>query len=98
MRKFLYSVMVLFCVLGGLVLQIRNPASVTIDLYLARWTLPLSLLLVMTLALGALLGVIAMLPGRWRIGRRLHGVERELRQQARAAPPAVRSSEPADGA
>ncbi len=98
MRKFLYSVIVLICLLSGLVLQLRNPSPVTLDLYFGRWTLPLSLLLVLSLALGALLGVLAMLPGRWRLGRRLHGVERELRQQARAAPPAVRPSEPADGA
>lgn len=98
MRNFLYSVIVVLCLLTGLALHLRNQAPVTLDLYLASWTLPLSLLLVLVLALGALLGALAMVPGRWRLGRRLHGVERELRQQARATPVATRAPEPPDGA
>jgi len=97
-RNFLYSVIVLLCLVTGLALHLRNQTPVTLDLYLAAWTLPLSLLLVLVLTLGALLGALAMLPGRWRLGRRLHGVERELRQQARGTPATTRAPEPPDGA
>jgi putative membrane protein len=72
----------LLIVLVGLVLHTRNSQPVTLDLYFLKVTQPLSLLLAVTVALGALLGIVAAIPrllsGR-RVNRRLR---RELKQQA----------------
>ena len=98
MRRFLNSVVaVLFAVLG-LALNARNHAPVTVDFYAGAIELPLSVLLVAALAVGATLGALAMLPGRLRLVRRLYRLERERRHLAATPPPSTRPTESLDGA
>lgn len=81
-------------VLIGLVLHTRNAQPVTLDLYFLKITQPLSLLLAVTIAFGALLGIIAAIPkllaGR-RVNRRLR---REIKQQAALGAPAAEAVVP----
>lgn len=76
---------VLIIVLFGMMFATLNSESVTIDYYFAQSTMPLSLLLVIVLALGCLIGMMA---GIWmlikakllnyRLNQRLHLAEKEI--------------------
>ncbi|MDR1850167.1 MAG: LapA family protein [Zoogloeaceae bacterium] len=64
---------------------LKNTAEVTLNLFFDRaLTLPLSLLLLMTLALGAILGILAMLLPYFRARREAARLKRELARQADA--------------
>ncbi len=97
MRRILYSVVALLFALLGLALHARNHFPVTVDFYAGATELPLSLLLVAALVLGVVLGALAMLPGRWRLARRIYRLERERRTPTSTPPAAKRSTEPVDG-
>ncbi|MCG3201588.1 MAG: Lipopolysaccharide assembly protein A [Gammaproteobacteria bacterium] len=76
-------------ILSGLVLHTRNAQPVTLDLYFVRIEQPLSLILAVSLLIGAVLGVLGALP-RLLAGRRANRrLRRELRAHAMlpAAPP-----------
>lgn len=76
---------VLIIVLFGMMFATLNSESVTIDYYFAQSTMPLSLVLVIVLALGCLIGMMA---GIWmlikakllnyRLNQRLHLAEKEI--------------------
>jgi uncharacterized integral membrane protein len=69
-------------ILGGLVLHTRNAGPVTLDLYFVRMEQPLSLMLAVSLLIGAVLGILGALP-RLLAGRRaIRRLRRELRAQA----------------
>ena len=97
MRRILYSVVALLFALLGLALHARNHSPVTFDFYAGATELPLSLLLVAALGLGVALGALAMLPGRWRLARRIYRLERERRTLTSTPPAAKRSTEAVDG-
>ena len=74
-------------VLIGLALHTRNAEPVALDLYFVVLRQPLSLLLVLTLLAGAVLGILAALPSllaNRRITRRLR---RQLKAQSTLHPP-----------
>lgn len=78
MLKLIYALLALVLFVATLSFAALNAAPVTIDYYLGQHQVPLSLLLVVTLALGALLGSLVGL------ARVLH-VKRELARLRRAA-------------
>ena len=70
--------LVLLVILGGLVFHVRNGQSVVIDFYLASYEIPLSLVLALALLSGAILGVLAGLPGRLKLKRDKARLSKEL--------------------
>lgn len=58
MGRLFGSIFILVLVLGGLSLAVVNTESVTLNYYIGTLTLPLSMALVVSLAVGALLGII----------------------------------------
>lgn len=61
MRRLIYVVVILICVLIGVSFATLNADNVRIDFFLGVRDIPLSLLLVVTLLLGAVLGALASL-------------------------------------
>lgn len=82
MRFFSYVVWVLVLILG-FTFACLNIESVTLHYYLGQAALPLSLLLVLTLLLGIILGMLATMAYAWQLHRRLskarHEIERLMR-------------------
>ncbi len=60
----------LFFLFVGLLLYLRNDQQVTLDIYVQVFELPLSMLLVLVLILGALLGMLVSVPAMFLAGRR----------------------------
>lgn len=74
------ALLVLLLVVGvGLTFSVMNAEPVTLDYYFGSSDIPLALLLVISLALGALLGVIASLGVILRLKRTASGLRRENR-------------------
>jgi uncharacterized integral membrane protein len=79
-------------VLLGLALHTRNAELVALDLYFVVLRQPLSLLLVLTLLIGAVLGILAALPSLLANRRTTRRLRRELKAQSTLHPPS-----PAEG-
>ncbi len=81
MKRLLWLVLVVAIVAIGLSFAMLNPQAVELDFYLGRMPLPISLWLVIALALGAVIGMAAaasvIMRQRWQIAR--------LRREAEAA-------------
>ena len=71
----------IFVVVFGLILHLRNSSPVTLDLYFFKVTQPLSLLLAMTVAIGGVLGMLAALPKHLGHRRTIRQLRRELKTQ-----------------
>ncbi|WP_019556279.1 LapA family protein [Thiomicrorhabdus arctica] len=75
MFKLISFTVTLFILAIGMVLGVLNPAPVTLDLFLIRPTLPLSLVLAAMLILGVLLGASVMLVQvaqlKWRLRKQV---------------------------
>lgn len=76
-------ILILAIVLTGLALHLQNDQPVTLRYYLGAIELPLSLVLVLTLILGAALGALASLPLIFRLRRQRRGLEKQLKNSAR---------------
>ncbi|MCC5857940.1 MAG: LapA family protein [Ectothiorhodospiraceae bacterium] len=90
MRRVIGLFLLLLVVLFGLSFALLNAGSVQLDYYFGTVSLPLSLLLVLALIVGAVLGVVAalaMMLGRQReLGRarrKLAEIEKELNELRR---------------
>lgn len=90
MRRIIGFIVILLVVLFGLSFSLLNAAPVEVDYYFGVVNLPLSLLMVISLIIGALAGVIAcmsMVMGRTgenrRLRRRLSDSEKELNELRR---------------
>jgi len=69
---------------------LKNTAEVELNFFFGQvWTLPLSLLLLMTLTLGAVLGILAMLWPYFGARREAARLRRELARQPEANAPPV---------
>ncbi|MGE3772050.1 MAG: lipopolysaccharide assembly protein LapA domain-containing protein [Gammaproteobacteria bacterium] len=86
MGRVLRAVVLLLVALAGLAFHVRNHAPLTLDFYAFQTVVPASWLVVGGLVVGVALGVLAMLPERWRLARQLKRRTREL-ELARSAPP-----------
>ena len=84
MARLIQMLVAVVALVVGIAFHVRNGGPVALDFYVSRLELPLSLVLVVALILGAALGALAM---SWR----LFVVKRELgrlrRRAALAAPP-----------
>ncbi len=79
MRFFSYIIWVLVIVLG-FTFACLNIESVTLHYYLGQAVLPLSLLLVLTLLLGIILGMLATLSYAWQLYRQLRKAKHDIKQ------------------
>ena len=87
MRRVLGLIAVIILIALGLSFAMLNPQSVVLDFYFGQSTLPLSLALVMALAIGAFIGVLVVLGvvlrQRWqlrRVNRQIDSIQKELSQ------------------
>ncbi len=75
MFKLISFTVTLFILGTGMVLGVLNPAPVTLDLFLIRPTLPLSLVLAVMLILGVLLGagviLVQVAQLKWRLRKQI---------------------------
>lgn len=78
-------ILILAIVLTGLALHLQNDQPVTLGYYLGAVELPLSLVLVLALILGAALGALASLPLIFRLRRQRRGLEKQLKNSAKAS-------------
>ena len=80
MKRFLYFFVAMVMLVIGLGFAYKNAQIVNVDYYFGlHWEGPLSLLLLSTLTLGALLGLLAGLGMYVRIQRQLVRTRREVR-------------------
>lgn len=78
--RYVYSTLSFLLFIAVLGFAVKNSESVTLSYYLGlSWQAPLSLMLLIVLALGALLGLLAGLPLVIRERRRRIQIEKELR-------------------
>ncbi len=66
-------------ILGG-AFAMLNQAPVTLNYYFGEYTMPLALLLLGMLLVGAFLGALVSMPARWRLRRELSAAKRKNRQ------------------
>ncbi len=86
MRRFLYFFVAIIMLVIGLGFAYKNAQIVNVDYYFGmHWEGPLSLLLLSTLTLGALLGLMAGLGMYVRIQRQLVRARREIRAMEQEA-------------
>ena len=97
MRRVMQWMVVLGCLLIGLAMHGRNHQIVHFDYFLGSLDLPLSVLLVGGLVVGALLGLVVSFPLILRQRYRLRRTEAELRRLATPSP-RTKPEEPARGA
>ncbi|MCP5143106.1 MAG: DUF1049 domain-containing protein [Gammaproteobacteria bacterium] len=83
MRKLVYAIVVLVCVMLGASFAVLNAEPVRVDFYLLVRDVPLSLLLVVTLTVGALLG--AAVSFAWVLRTRMEVGRLRRRERAEAA-------------
>ena len=80
MKRFLYFFVAIIMLIIGLGFAYKNAQIVNVDYYFGlHWEGPLSLLLLSTLTLGALLGLMAGLGMYVRLQRQLVRARREIR-------------------
>ncbi|MCC7120578.1 MAG: DUF1049 domain-containing protein [Gammaproteobacteria bacterium] len=91
MGRVLRAIFLLLVALAGLAFHVRNQAPLTLDFYAFQAVVPASWLGVGGLVVGVVLGVLATLPARWRLARRIKRLTREL-DVARIAAPSVTES------
>ncbi|GEM_PF-1131320 len=77
MRVF-YIVLVLLVAVVAVIFALQNSAAITISLF--SWSISgsLSLFLIVTLAIGFLLGVLLMTPSVFRRSRMAHGLKKQV--------------------
>ncbi|MFH0350944.1 MAG: LapA family protein [Chromatiales bacterium] len=79
MVRVLKVIFLLFVVLVGLELHVKNPQLVAVDYYLGTVQLPVSLLIACMLLLGAVLGVLVNLSVVVRLRRKIGELKRSLK-------------------
>lgn len=80
MKRIFGLIVTLLVLVFGLFFGLLNADPVTVNYYFGTTTLPLSLLLVFSLLLGAVFGVLAALSHIFRLRRELHRLRREQRR------------------
>ena len=97
MGKLLRSAAALIVLIAGLAFHVRNHGPLNLDFYAFQTVVPVSWLAAGALTLGAGLGALAMLPGRWRLARQLKRQARELALVRAASAEPVIPNVPSNG-
>ena len=72
-------ILILAVVLFGLLLHLQNDQEVTLGYYLGTIKLPLSVIIVLSLIAGAILGVLASLPLIFKLRRQRRRLEKQIK-------------------
>jgi putative membrane protein len=81
MKRVLYLVVFVAVMVGGITFSLNNSEVVTVKYYFdLQWTYPLSVFLLIALAVGALLGFLASLGVAIRLRGKLARTERNVRK------------------
>ncbi|MGI9304114.1 MAG: LapA family protein [Gammaproteobacteria bacterium] len=86
MRRFVYLLLLIIFIPLGLAFTVLNSQQVTIDLYVARFTLPIALVVFATLTVGALLGIFSDYMVRARYRLEIRGLHKKLTSAERRRP------------
>ena len=79
MLRILRFCIILVVLLFGLAFHLRNDQMVVMDYYLGTIDLPLSLFLIIALCLGAMLGILASLPGIIKLRRDKRRLQNQIK-------------------
>lgn len=79
--RYFYLFLSLIIILFGITFSILNAQSVFINLYVVEWSLPLSLLVILSIILGSLLGMVIMLTRYFRLSCLLRKCQQQMRIQ-----------------
>ncbi len=86
LKLFIFIIIIVLLVLG-IVLGVLNPDKVSLDMFLIQTTLPLGLLLAITLVVGALLGAAAssfkISQLKWQLRKQLKANKKQLNEVVR---------------
>jgi uncharacterized integral membrane protein len=74
--KIFYIILVLIVLVLAVIFAAENSAAVTLAFFSSSTSAPLSLVLVLTLVLGFILGALMMTPSIWRRSRHSAGLKR----------------------
>jgi lipopolysaccharide assembly protein A len=77
--RILMTVFYLFLVALGVSFAALNASKVQLDLYVTTLTLPVSVLMVVMLGLGILMGLLVFVRRYWRLKAECHKIKNQLR-------------------
>lgn len=81
MTKLIYLIVLVIVIFFGLTFTLNNPQDVEVNYYFGlHWDGPLSLLLVFTLGVGAIIGFLGSIGLLMRVNRRLARARREIQK------------------
>lgn len=81
MRRVIGLVLILAVLVAGLFFGLLNADPVTLDYYISTRSLPLSVLLVLAVVVGAILGIVAALAHILRLRREVRRLRRDMRRR-----------------
>ena len=81
MKRLISFIIILITIIFGLIFAVLNAEPVTFNYYLGKGEFPLSLILVITLAIGAVFGVLASIVVVLKSKRELAKVRRAVKLQ-----------------
>ena len=79
MKKIISYTVLVIVILLGLTFAVMNAEQVRLDFYLGEASMPLSLILVMTLALGAVLGALSLMGHIMGLKREIHRLRKQIK-------------------
>lgn len=77
--RIILSVFYLLLILLGISFAALNAASVPVNLYFTKWTLPISVLMIGMLALGVFVGFLLFFARYWRLKAEYHRLNNQLK-------------------
>ena len=83
MLRLVSFIVLLFVLIIGIYFGLLNADPVSVNYYFGTYEMPLSLLLVATLLIGALLGAVASIGIIFRMRKRISNLKREVSKQER---------------
>lgn len=88
--KIFYIIFTVLVAIAAMVFALQNSAPITVQLFAWQVSGSLSIVLVVTLAIGCLIGMLIMVPSVWKRGRLAAGLKKRIKhiekQAAVAAP------------
>ncbi|HFD91849.1 MAG TPA: LapA family protein [Gammaproteobacteria bacterium] len=83
MKRLITSIILLLVLVVGIYFGLLNAEKVTINYYFGSYELPLSLVMVISVLVGALLGAIASIGIVFRMRKRISRLKREVGERQR---------------
>lgn len=87
MRRFIQIVLILIFVPVGLAFTVLNSQPALLDVYIAKFELPVAVIVLLALFVGALLGIFSDYFARMRYRSEVRGLRRKLTAAEQAAAP-----------